>query len=212
MSKDLTKETSLFAGNRRETELTSWLVLQSRGREKRMKFSVRMPLSNRPLVAMPDWIAISYEAMHKDGSAQSSGKLSRMLEGMTWEIFSTPERREPVLSLTGTTVKDLALLKDGDEEDGEIYLYATIYAPANVKARDWAWETLRGTFYGSFEYSQSELAFDGNKDEPANLEDETDAEANENYMGAEHDSSFASTPAPVSKSQAKRRRSQNAHA
>ncbi len=79
MSK-LVKETELFGGNRRKAELDAFHVLRSKAGEKRLKLAMRMPLSGESLVAMPDWIGTTYEAMHKDDSAMRRTVLDRMLK------------------------------------------------------------------------------------------------------------------------------------
>jgi hypothetical protein len=194
MSK-LHKETELFGGNRRETVLVSYQVLQTKAKEKRIKFSVKMPLSNRSLVGVPEWISDSFEPMSEDDSAQTMCKLDRMLEGMTLEVFSTDTIKRASLVLTGVTVSDLKLQRDGEGKDGEVSLYATFYSSANMQAYQWAWELLRGTFYAAFEYSQTEMNFSQDEEVDQDEPEGEEAEPATNYMGKEHDEAFKSTPA-----------------
>lgn len=186
MSK-LIKETSFFGGNRRKTELGSWQVLQSRAGEKHMRFAFEMVLSGENLVGMPDWIGDAFEAMEGDGSALRRAALDRILEGMTMEIFPTDKHKRPTLSLTGATIKNLFLVRDGEEDKAEVVQHMTVYAPANVQARDWAWDTLRGTFWASFEYSQTEMDFGASADKDADGEEDED---NKNTMDASRDEEF----------------------
>jgi hypothetical protein len=187
------KETSFFGGNRRKTELGSWQVLQSRAGEKHMKFAFEMGLSGENIVAMPEWIGDAFEAMEHDGSAIGRSTLNRILEGMTMEIFPTDKHKRPTLSLTGATIKNLYLLRSGEEDDAEVVLHMTIYSPANVQARDWAWDTLRGTFWAAFEYSQTEMDFSGSADkEDGDEDDPAYAGENKNTMAPERDEEFRS--------------------
>lgn len=182
----LIKETSFFGGNRRKTELGSWQVLQTKAGEKHMKFAFDMLLSGEAIVAMPDWISNAFESMAKDDSALKRATLDRILEGMTLDVFSTDKIKRRALSLTGVTIKNLFLSRDGEEDKAEVFLHFTVYSPANVQARDWAWDTLRGTFWAAFEYSQSEMDFSSSDKE----EDEEEDEDNKNTMASERDEEF----------------------
>lgn len=183
----LIKETSFFGANRRKTELGSWQVLQTKAGEKHMKFAFEMVLSGEAIVAMPDWIADQFESMAKDDSATKRATLDRMLEGMTLEVFSTDKIKRRALSLTGVTVKNLFLSREGDDEKAGVFLHFTVYSPANVQARDWAWDTLRGTFWAAFEYSQTEMDFSG----AAEGDDDEEDPDNKNTMAPERDEEFA---------------------
>ena len=157
------KETALFGGHRRKLELESWQVLRSKAGEKRLKMEMRMPLSGESLIAMPDWVGNTYEVMIKDGSAPRRGPLDRYLEGMTFEVFPTEKHRSRALSLTGVTIKNLCVDRDGEEDTAEVSLRFVLYSPGNVQGRDWAWDLIGGSFWGTFEYSQTEFEFSGEK-------------------------------------------------
>ncbi|MFL6427802.1 MAG: hypothetical protein ACJ71S_06120 [Acidobacteriaceae bacterium] len=185
----LLKETTFFGGNRRKTELGSWQTLQTKAGEKHMKFAFEMVLSGEAVVAMPDWIADAFEAMAADDSALKRATIDRMLEGMTLDVFSTDKIKRRALSLTGVTIKNLFLTREGEDEKSEVFLHFTVYSPANVQARDWAWDTLRMTFWAAFEYSQSEMDFSGSAD--SDKAEGNEDEDNQNTMASERDAEFA---------------------
>lgn len=188
----LIKETTFFGGNRRRTELGSWQVLQTKAGEKHMKFAFEMILSGEAIVAMPDWIADIFEAMATDDSALKRATIDRMLEGMTLEIFSTDKIKRRALSLTGVTIKNLFLTREGEDDKSEVYLHFTVYSPANVQARDWAWDLLRMTFFAAFEYSQTEMDFSGSATDSDDEDDDPGHQGeNKNTMAPERDAEFA---------------------
>jgi hypothetical protein len=189
----LIKETSFFGENRRKTELGSWQVLQTKAGEKHMKFAFEMVLSGEAIVAMPDWIADQFESMAKDDSATKRATLDRMLEGMTLEVFSTDKIKRRALSLTGVTIKNLFLSREGEDDKAEVFLHFTVYSPANVQALDWAWDTLRGTFWCAFEYSQTEMDFSGSADADKDEDEDPGYQGeNKNTMAPERDAEFHS--------------------
>jgi hypothetical protein len=85
------------------------------------------------------------------------------------------------------TIKNLFLIREGEDDKSEVYLHFTVYSPANVQARDWAWDLLRMTFFAAFEYSQTEMDFSGSADSDKDEEDEE----NKNTMAPERDEEFA---------------------
>jgi hypothetical protein len=188
----LIKETTFFGGNRRKCELEHWEVLPGRGDgEKRIKMDVRMPLSDESLVAMPDWIGNTFEATIKDDSAQRRGILDRFMEGMTIEVFSTEKNRSRALCLTSTTVKNLCIERAGEEDESDVFLHFVVYSPANVQARDWAWDLVGKTFWASFEYSQTEMDFNGTADADEDPDNKNTMAPNKNTMAPERDAEFA---------------------
>lgn len=182
-----TKETSFFGENRRELSLTDYHILMTKGGEKRIKLAVEMPISNKPAVAMPNWIGNPYLEMEKEDSRTARSNIEVMLEGMTITVFSTDKIKRKTLSATGVMLTGFHLVRVGDGEKKEAVLRFVVYVPANIQLRDWAWEHMRMKFFAEFEYSQTEMDFEAEAET-----DDGEEEAESEFMGAQHDEAFRS--------------------
>lgn len=184
------KQTEFFGTNRRELILQDYHTLMSRGEEKRMKLFVKMPLIDKPAVGMPKWVANPFLEMCKDDSLTGRANMPDVfLEGMTLTVYSTDKIKRKTLAATGAMLKGFYLEAVRDGEKREVYLCFTAYVPANIQLRDWAWDHLHKTLFADFEYSQTEMDFDGSEEEDSEaegeeLEDETDSEQDEMPVAA----------------------------
>lgn len=171
------KQTNFFPNNRREITLQDYRTLMSRGEEKRMKLFVRMPLTNKPAVGIPKWVSAPYLEMAKEDSLTGRCNLTDVfLEGMTLTVYSTDKIKRATLTATGCMLIGFHLDAQGESEKREVFLCFTVYCPANIQLRDWAWDHLHKTFFADFEYSQTEMDFDGADAEDSEGEEEEDEE------------------------------------
>lgn len=169
-----TKMEDFYKGNRREFTLTDYHVLMTSGEEKRFKLSLEMPISNKPLVAMPGWISNPWQEMEKADSLTTRSNIEVMLEGMTIDIFCTDAINLKELTATGVLFTGFHLSTSGEGEKKETVLNFVAYVPGSIQMRDWAWGNLRKTFFAEVAYSQSEITFDDVAEEE---EDEEAVEA-----------------------------------
>lgn len=176
------KVKDFFGTNRRELRLNDFHVLMTRGEEKRIKLAIEMPISGKASVAMPSWIANPWVEMEKADSLTARSNIEVMLEGMTLEVFSTEKNKRKTFAATGAMLTGFHLVTTGEGEKKQTSLKFVIYVPGNVQVRDWAWDHLHATFYAAFEYSQTEMDFDGEDDEDEDDDNEEIAAA-----GAEDD-------------------------
>jgi hypothetical protein len=160
-----TKQLSFFASARRECVLSKYELLETSGEEKRSKLTVEIPLSDRPLVGIPDWISGPFAEMGKAESITGRVSLEAMCDGMTLEIFSTDTIQRRTLMSTGVMITGFTLSATGDGDQRDIALIATIYVPANITLHEWAWDHIHKTFHAQFEYSQSEMSFEGDEND-----------------------------------------------
>lgn len=177
-----TKITSFFDARRREAFLNSWEHLKSSAGESRIKLDLSLPLLNRSRQAMPDAVSKAYAVMCEDRANISRTNLDIFCEGMTLELFVTDESKSPIVMSTGVLVQKVHMVAAGEGEKRSLDLNATIYVPANVNLRDWAWEHLHGTFFLEATYSQSEMEFTNEESE-----DEADEEPEPSEPAAKSD-------------------------
>ncbi len=166
-----TKMTNFFHENRRECVLGDYRVLQTTGEEKRLKMEFAMPISNKSIVGMPEWVSDPWTVMEKEKSLTLRSNIDVMLEGMTLDFYSTGSIKHRALTSSGAKLGGFHLLTAGEGEKKETALHFTVYLPGSIQLRDWAWENHRQTFFAEFAYSQSEIDFGAEGDE-----DDDDAE------------------------------------
>jgi hypothetical protein len=156
------KQTTFFPTSRRELMLTRYELLATAGGEKRSKLTVEMPnLAAQDFKGMPEWIANPFQEMAKEGSLTARTALEAMCEGMTMDLFETPKAKRRSQFSTGTMLTSFALVATGEGEKREISLTFAIYVPANIQLHQWAWDHIHYAFFADFEYSQTEMDFDG---------------------------------------------------
>lgn len=181
-----TKLQSFFEGYRRKASLQQWSHLRTKAGESRLKFQIQLPLLNETVKGMNGAINEAFIVMQKDESKIERTNLNVELEGMTLEIFATAESKRRSGMSTGVKMQKLALVASGEGEKRELDLHITVYIPANVTLRDWAWDHLHREFYMEAVYSQSEMDFgDGETEEGESEEGEESGEEEEEEAESE---------------------------
>lgn len=181
------KMKDFFPSSRRELTLSRYELLATAGGEKRSKLTVEMPdLAAHDFKGMPQWISNPFQEMLKTGSATSRTALDAFCEGMTMEIFATEKNKRRTLMSTGTYLTSFALVTTGEADKRKISLTFAMYVPANIELHQWAWDPIHKTFFAQFEYSQTEMDFDGADDEKVQCEN-CDKEFPESQMKTTED-------------------------
>jgi len=168
-------KTDFFPGSRREFRLNRYELLEVSvdGEErKRGKLSVEMPITGKDYKGMPGWIGNPFQEMLKEDSVTGTTKIEALCKGMTMDVFSTEKTRTRALSSTGVVLNNLQLVPSGEGDSRDIALHLVIYAPANQQLHEWVWDHIHKTFFAGFEYSQTEMDFDGAGEEEADSEDD----------------------------------------
>lgn len=157
-------KTEFFPGSRREFRLNRYELLEvavDGEQRKRGKLVVEMPISGENIKSMPAWIGNPLAEMLKQDSVTGTIKIEAMCKGMTMDIYSTGKIRKRALSSTGVVISSLQLVPAGEGEEREIALHAVLYVPANVQFHEWVWQHIHAVFFADFEYSQTEMDFEG---------------------------------------------------
>lgn len=150
---------SFFEGRRRKASLNAWSHLRTKVGESRIKLDLCLPLLNESIVGMNEAISEAFSVMAKDESKIERTSLNVEMEGFTMEMFSTPDVKSPEVSSTGVKIMKLALVAGGEAEKRTLDLTMTVYIPASIQMRDWAWDHLHKDFHLEAIYSQSEMEF-----------------------------------------------------
>lgn len=173
------KKTDFFPGIRRECTLSKYELLETTGEEKRSKLTIDIPLSDRDLKGIPDWVAGPFSEMAKAESLTGRSAIEAICDGMTLEIFSTDKVKRRTLMSTGVMITGFSLVATGDGDKRDIALSAVIYVPANITLHQWAWDHIHKTFFAAFEYSQTEMDFQAAGDSDADEENDEEQQTPE---------------------------------
>lgn len=168
MAKQLKKLTDFWNGWRKECRLINYQALVSKGDEKRIKLSVEILLSNQNNKFMPTRFVPLFGIMETEDSTTNLAKEALMCEGMTVELFATPDSKSPTKSVSACTLQDFKLIGTGEKDKRTVTLEFIVYMPADRALNEWAFGHLHKTFYMESVSSQGDL-FDKDKKNPASI-------------------------------------------
>jgi hypothetical protein len=156
-----------FFKTRREVEIGDFHSLKSKGNERRVKATIRIPLSNRPTTGIPDWVLDGYQFVVKDASHYTKTNCKDMsLEGMSLDIFTTDTVKRKMLALNACKLDRFSIERVGEEEKAVVYLNVTIYAPTDEEQIVW-WFRYQGyNVFVEFDTTQASFAYDGEDADP----------------------------------------------
>lgn len=116
-------------------------------KERRIKLTVEMPLSNTLVAGIPDEFAEEYALMEKQKSAANFKKISVILEGAQLKIFTTDTSKRSAVDISGVTIQDVKLVATGIEDKRTVQMEFMAHLPGSELLRDWAWDHLHMDFF-----------------------------------------------------------------
>ena len=155
-----------FNNKRPEIEVGDFHILQSTGQEKRIKLQLRIPISNRPLTGIPDWIQDGYQFVVKDGSVYRKSITDGVrLEGITVTFFATDKAKQKSILLAGSTMDRFSVEKIGKDDKAMVFLNFVLYAPCTRIIASWAYEQTGTTMFAEFDSTQASFSYSGESEE-----------------------------------------------
>lgn len=163
----MAQEIEFFRNSRREAELGDFHSLRSTGNERRIKSAMRLPLSNRPMINLPEWIVQGHELVVKDGGffTKAACKDVRM-EGMTVDFFTTDSVKRKMRTLNGCTLDKFSVERVGKDDKAQTYLNFTCYTPCCLEIMQFFYEMQGSTVFSEFDTTQAAFTYKGESDEP----------------------------------------------
>jgi hypothetical protein len=171
MSKASKKLEDFFGARRRICTLLSSQLLRSKGKERRMKLAVTMPLSNKDMTDIPTQFLNQFSVMEKVDSATNRSTIDVEFDSMGVRIFSTDVTVEPTVSIQGALLHKFAMVAEGSGDKREVSLDFLIYLPATPALREWEWETIHAEFFLEAVKAQGSLDLSGEADDEDNEEE-----------------------------------------
>ncbi len=195
MGKQARKLSDFFGARRRKCTLLRGELLRSKGKERRMKLSVTMPLSNTELTECPTPFFDQFSVMEKQDSASNRATIDVEFDSMSVRLFSADVTVEPSVSIQGALLHKFAMIGEGTGEKRLVSLDFLIYLPATEALRLWEWEHIHSDFFLESVKAQGSLNLSGEADEED--DDENDEEASNPLDTAKGRSGAVVTIPPV---------------
>ena len=168
MAKQSKKLEDFFGARRRVATLLSSQLLRSKGKERRMKLAVSMPLSNTDLTGIPLQFQDQFAVMEKQDAATNRSTIDVEFDSMSVRIFSTDSVIEPTEAIQGALLHKFAMIGEGTGNKRVVSLDFLIYLPATEGLRAWEWDHIHGEFFLESVKAQGSLNLSGE------VEDEDD--------------------------------------
>lgn len=195
-----------FHGQRRKLEIDDWQPLRNEQDEKRIRFDLLMPLTGQSYLAMPTFVAPSYEKMECEGSAVKDTDLLTQIEDVTLELYATDQSgplevdwgigldeaeaeardRKRKLLLTRCTLRNFKLVRVKRGEDQIVAVKFSVTTRSTRGLAAWAHEYNGKTLWCEFSIDPS----------PGQTTIET--QANLPMSGSASSTSSSSDPTPAS--------------
>jgi hypothetical protein len=159
-----------FPAQRRKIELDDWVPLRNEQDEKRIRFDLLMPLTGQSYVAMPSFVAPSYEQMESEESAVKDSDLVTIIEDVTLELYATDQsgtlevewgvgldeaeaqakEQKRKLQLTRCTLRNFKLVRVKRGEDSLVALRFSVTTRSTRGLAAWAHDYNGKTMWGEF--------------------------------------------------------------
>lgn len=144
-----------FNGQRRHTQLKSWLPKHNQENEKRILLNFTMPLTGQKIIGFPDFINDSFMAIEKTSAPIEEIILDTEIEGITLEIFDTDEAKRRTQMIPAVTLRKFALERKGDETF--LTFNTTIQRSKDILM--WAHDYEGADIFIQFDATQAKLVF-----------------------------------------------------
>ncbi len=164
-----------FQGQRRKLEIADWQPLRNEQDEKRIRFDLLMPLTGQPYLAMPTFLAPSYEKMEIEGSAIKDTDLLTSIDDVTLEMYATDQsgplevewgiglddaqaevrERKRKLLLTRCTLRNFKLLRVKRGEDNLVAVKFSVTTRSTRGLAAWAHDYNGKTLWCEFSIDAS---------------------------------------------------------
>jgi hypothetical protein len=193
---------TFFRGRRRESFIEGAAILCNAAGEKRLKLSMKIPLTGDQLIGMPSWVAQPFSDIAKPEYAVEMVKSGMELDPMICRVYALPDDEEEAITFDGVRMCSFKIEreKDNDSEHPDIALTFTAYLPRTGRFLQFADENFATSLFILYEAAQPSLldnnpnvkaeemptlalkanAKDDDEEEDVDDEDDEDDEGNEN--------------------------------
>jgi hypothetical protein len=150
---------TFFRGHRRETFINGAAILCNAAGEKRLKLSMKLPLTGDQLVAMPQWVSEPFSDISKPEYAVKNISSTMELDPMILRVFAMPQADTAAITFDGVRLCSFKIERDGEgeTEHPDIILTFTAYLPRTGKFLKFADDNFNSSLFIQFEAAQASL-------------------------------------------------------
>jgi hypothetical protein len=150
---------TFFTGYRRETFIEDARILKNSAGEKRLKLSMRLPLTGDSLVAMPTWVGEPFNDISKPEYAVKSIASSMELDPMILRVFHLSDSDQAVISFDGVRMCSFKIERqtDSKQEHPDVVLRFNAYLPRTGKFLQFADQNFDCSLFIRYEAAQPSL-------------------------------------------------------
>jgi len=179
--------------------IDSATILCNKQGEKRLKLSMRIPLTGDQLVGMPTWVGAPFDVIAKPENSGKSLASTMELDPMLLRVFLLPNTEKEAITLDGVR---MCGFKVEHEPDEEIALTFRAYLPRTGRFLKFADDNFGSSLFIRYEAAQQSLLDDNPNVQPQGepetdddqQPDEEDAEEDDQPTGEEDDKKSALDP------------------
>jgi hypothetical protein len=166
---------TFFRGYRRETFIDGAAILCNAAGEKRLKLSMKIPLTGDQLIGMPTWVSVAFEVIAKAENAGKSHSSSMELDPMILRVSLLPDAKTDAITFDGVRMCSFKIERDSDadKEHPDVVLTFTAYLPRTGKLLKFADDNFNSSMFIKYEAAQQSLLDDNPNVQPADAPPET---------------------------------------
>lgn len=150
-----------FPRQRRRTTLKDWSPKHNNEDEKRIRLNFLIVLSGN-ISGIPDFVNDGFVAIEKETAHIDKILFSAELEGVTLDIYDTPEAVKKALLLPAATLRQFALTR----KDDKTILSFNTTVPRSKDLLNFADKYEDCDMFISFDATQAKLTFNADEDDP----------------------------------------------
>jgi hypothetical protein len=150
-----------FPRQRRRTTLKDWSPKHNNEDEKRIRLNFLIVLSGN-ITGIPDFVNDGFVAIEKEGARIGKVCFETELEGVTLDIYETPEANKKTLLLPAATLRQFTLLR----KDEKTVLAFNTTVPRSKDLLHFADKYEDCDMFIAFDATQAKLVFTSDEDDP----------------------------------------------
>lgn len=166
MGKTSTRLKDFFEGKRRKCRLQEAALLVSSEDDRRIKFSIIMPLSNEPYEGTPDVVSEQFAIMAKEKSTVNFAKIDIDFDEANVKIFTTDTVKRAFHSSIGASLQNFRTSASGVDEKRTVDLLFDLRIPGSEEIWTWIYRHKHAEFYLETVPQQRSLDDEEEEDKP----------------------------------------------
>lgn len=192
---------TFFRGYRRETIIDGADILKNHAGEKRLKLTLKLPLSGDQLVGMPNWLGEPFMLMAKPGSELKPISSTVELDPMLLRVYALDNSEKELIAFGDVRLCSFKIDYDrSDNDQPSLVLTFSAYLPRTGKFLKFADDHFGNSVFIKYEAAQMSLLDDNPNVQPIDEPkpgDEDDGESDDDEEESVEDAPETPAGAPA---------------